>query len=606
MYELEAMPIETVRITSDIKLPIPAGENQYGGAWFADEKEINSLLEDNVLFLKDENVQDLCNRGHIDFCNGYNPYKDNIVEYTPFLHSGLVVSQEQTSEKYTARVFAGDCNNLIFGATRSGKTRYLTIPSICNNLLAGANSVVTDIKGELYLSTHIFARRLGYEVIVLDFIYPQNSNSYNDLEKVIQYINDGDIAKAKQEINYIADFLIGNSKSAERIWDDGAKSVLACCIMAVVYDNRRVIDKSNGKVILKGHPEYQNLNNVFHFFSRMCRPDGEDIPLIQYLDEKGEDHPAYSMAGINNIAPFRTRASFYAQSITALRIYEDMNIASITSSTDFTLNTLGHKKQIVYIILPEEREEYYLKASMMIQQFTNILIANARESGGSLPIRTYFELDEAGNLPEIKNIHKNVTLLAGRGITYNFYIQSISQFENIYGREKTKIILDNIENWIYLKSNADETLNAISKKLNTYTTKVSTASKTSGKDKTTTTGFSYIERPLLKPDDIKKIQRPYQLVMGAYNPMLLSSHNLHEVIFNPMLGLGNEEHNKRVNQTRQKERKQHIIGDPPIWNIASFYSSHYINTKQKGEGVVQSEFESKDNRPEWEQEENKQ
>lgn len=129
-----------------------------------------------------------------------------------------------------------DTHTLILGATRSGKSRGIVLPSICFMALAGESMICVDPKAELYLYTYPFLERLGYEVIAIDFRNPLKSSRYNYLQTVIDAVNQGDKALAVTRARDMATMLVPEDKT-ERIWLDGQRSVVTMAILAVVVDN---------------------------------------------------------------------------------------------------------------------------------------------------------------------------------------------------------------------------------------------------------------------------------------------------------------------------------------------------------------------------------
>ncbi len=83
---------------------------------------------------------------------------------------GLILGSSQDGRKLYCNT--DDTHTLTIGATRSGKTRNVVLPSICLQSLAGESMVLVDPKAELYLYTYPFLERLGYEVITIDFKNP--------------------------------------------------------------------------------------------------------------------------------------------------------------------------------------------------------------------------------------------------------------------------------------------------------------------------------------------------------------------------------------------------------------------------------------------------
>ena len=278
------------------------------------------------------------------------------------------------------------------------KSRCIVLPSIGLMGLAGESMVVSDPKSELYQYTYPFLEKLGYKIYTVDFRNPLKSDRYNFLQEVINAVNDGDYAKAGQKAYDITEALVPKS-SGEPIWTNGEKSVLAGTIMAVVYDNR-----DTGK--------YQNLTNVYHFIANMCKMS-ENMPLIKYLAEKPDNHPAKALLKQSETAPSKTRGSFYISALTTLRLFADEYIYRITSDSSFSADDLGNEKTAVFMILPDEKTTYYTLASVMVDQIYSQLVELANKRGGRLKNRVNFILDEFGNFAAIPDFDTKLTVGGG-------------------------------------------------------------------------------------------------------------------------------------------------------------------------------------------------
>lgn len=76
-------------------------------------------------------------------------------------------------------------------------------------------------------------------------------------------------------------------------------------------------------------------------------------------------------------------------------------------------------------------------------------------------------------------------------------------------------------------------------------------------------------RPLLTPDEILRINRPYLLVMTSGKmPAMTNAPDLSRWYFNKMYGMGNEEHNRKLREAREKARKVNEVQQLELWDIA--------------------------------------
>lgn len=472
-------------------------------------------------------------------------------------------------DKKTLYLNQDDTHTLVLGATRSGKSRCVVLPSICAMALAGENIIATDPKAELYLYTRPFLERLGYEVLTLDFRAPRKSDRYNFLQPVIDAVNAGNIPEAVTAARDVATILAPESPRGERIWTDGERAVLTMGILAVVTDN--------GK-----NPQFQNLANCHQFIANMCRPlDGKGpMPIQLWLAELPEDHPAKLALGVSDIAPKNMRGSFYTSALVSLDLFTDPAIHSMTALTDFDPYATGTGKRAVFIILPDQKETYYPLASLFLYQQYQILTDLSDRNGGRLPRRVNFVCDEFGNFVKIPNFDKLVTVGGGRGIRFHLFLQDFNQLDEKYGDKVGKTIRSNCETWIYLQSDDDATKEELSRKLGKYTVKSTGQSGSSGSGGgSTSASYSLTARDLLTPAEVGRIVRPYQLVTSRAHPAIMYAPDISQTPFQAMLGLGTKEENRRLILHRSGVRHEREVVTE-YWGIWQEYEQKLRRMKE--------------------------
>lgn len=153
-----------------------------------------------------------------------------------------------------------------------------------------------------------------------------------------------------------------------------------------------------------------------------------------------------------------------------------------------------------------------------------------------------------------------------------FSYSGFNQLNEKYGDNTAQIILDNCYVWNYLKTSSDTTAEKISKKIGNYTTtnfSESNSSNGGSSNISTSSSMNLGARPLLTPDEILRINRPYLLVMTSGKmPAMTQAPDLSKWYFNQMYGLGDEEHNRNVREKRENARKQNEVKEVELWNIA--------------------------------------
>lgn len=594
---------ELKQITPKISTPVSAGQKQFGSAEWLTEKEKDSAFESFILNTNDSTVKTLIKQGYDDLqevmkgsecknereegeekqeeieeksvlekqegtAENTNETTKSICECSKaFLpEGGVVLGCRKEGGKEKIFFIGEDVHSLCIGATRSGKTRTVVLQSIGTMALACESMILSDPKGELYQYTYPFLERSGYEVIAIDFKNPLKSDRYNFLEPVIEAIDNNDIAKAIDATWDLTSQLVGEPKG-ERIWTDGEASIIASAIMSVVYDNRE------GK-----NRKYQNMTNVYYFISEMCKAIGNSMPIVEYVKKLSPTHPAKALLAISEVAPSKTRGSFYTAALTTLRLFTNPLINSMTNVSDYNPKETGNKKRAIFIILPDERTTYYSLASLFVTQHYIELVKSADERGGRLKNRVNFLLDEFGNFAQIPDFSNKLTVGGGRGIKFNLFLQSFAQLDDKYGKEVAKTIKGNCENWIYLQADDLETLDEISKKLGNYTVATYSLSASHGKYSTPSSSHSinFTHRALLTVDEIRLISRPYSLITSRNNPAIMYSPDLSEWQFNKIFGLGDKEHNRKVRELRENRRKVRSASmeNMDLWGVWLYYTAN--------------------------------
>lgn len=556
------------QITPDIFTPAVAGQNQHGSAKWLQSTKFTEAFDHFKLKSNDQLIAQLMRHGKSDFevarrnLEWQEPTAIADLPAAPIKKAGMVIGKNNL-RKGVEDIFyiQKDAHSLIIGSTRCGKSRTVVLQTIGALGLAGESMVMADPKGELYNYTQPYLKRLGYKVVAIDFKNPLKSDGYNFLQPIIDAVNENNLSKAVGCAWDLTRSLVGEAKG-EKIWNQGEASIIASCILSVVYDN-------------KDRPEYQNMTNVYYFIYEMCKaPDNpkDKMSIVKYMNELKEtnpDHPAIGLIAISEIAPERTRGSFYTAALTTLNLFTNPHIYAMTSHSDFNPKTVGQEKTAVFIILPDEKATYYPLASLFCSQNYGALVELADSLGGRLPIRTNFILDEFGNFTEIPDFTKQLTVGGGRGCRFNLFLQSFSQLEKVYGKEDAKTIKSNCENWIYLQADDQETLKEVSDKLDKYTTSSYSVSASQQRfaSGSSSQSVNLIGRELLTPGEVAKISRPYNLVTSRNDPAIMHAPDLSGWLFNTMFGMGNEEHNIALRQLRENQRQARQETPVKLWGI---------------------------------------
>lgn len=422
-------------------------------------------------------------------------------------------------------------NNMIIGITRSGKGEMYVFPSIdvYSRAEKKASLVINDMKLELYKSSKKTLENRGYKVYLLNFDDPIHSMGFNPLTVIIELAVNGDYENAELLAQAFA-FSIFNPDeptNSDRFWNDASSSLLSALILAHLEDCLRMDEIENDKryrtwkkkrdaydtlnddvkekatklyekekikkedIILnpavmylpedavyeKKHDNVKKINmySIINTFTELARVHNPDNPKITALDMYFSKRPQLDRAKLKyaaiEIAGDKPKSSIFGVMLSRLTTFTYESMAKMTAESSFDLEEIGfgEKPVAVFLGLPDYDTSKHFLATVFIRQVSLVLSKRAnRDRSGKCKRLVKFIVDEAGNMPAIEGLETYITMNLGRNISYDFYIQSYSQFEKKYG-EGWKTIKGNCGNQIYILTSDGDTAQTFSEDLGNET-----------------------------------------------------------------------------------------------------------------------------------------
>ena len=171
-----------------------------------------------------------------------------------------------------------------------------------------------------------------------------------------------------------------------------------------------------------------------------------------------------------------------------------------------------YRPQVIFLTLPDYIQTNYIIATTWISQAYHVLSDFASNSPGDrLKKRVRMVLDEFGNLPGLSNMASMLSVGAGRGILFDFYVQHPNQTKLKYGETVGEMINDEAMNKFYLLSGSQKAREDFSKILgNKEVTLKSRSGPLLDLNKQFTETVE--TRPLLMPDELGRL-RPGEAVV---------------------------------------------------------------------------------------------
>ncbi|MCI8346437.1 MAG: type IV secretory system conjugative DNA transfer family protein [Bacilli bacterium] len=411
---------------------------------------------------------------------------------------------------------------IILGSTGSGKSVTSVIP-YCSFIATATKKksvFITDPKGEIFQTTSQMFKDNGYDVLTLDFRNPEFSNHNNllhpalreyelydkylklsneekDEKKAMEYKNKSIVhfAQSNQLVNDLSNMIMNDETAKEKFWNNSACDLLYGIIF--LFFEEYVDNKiKREQVTLTSIKKFQNSSMT----------DTNNKNLKKYIESK-----TYDMKSKDKLLPLLNTSETTYRSITStfnerMSLYDDVNVENITSNSDFELDDLGKKPTVLYCCIPDESKIYYSLVSIIVSLMykTLVMLCNEQENK-KLPYDLVFLLDEFGNTPPLNDIISMTSVGRSRGLFYNYYLQSLQQLDNLYGKEVSQIIQDNC-GLAYLKTNTQETAEAVSVRIGSHGVMTTSLNYSmSFTNNNGSKGTSLIARRLLTADEIKQL-----------------------------------------------------------------------------------------------------
>lgn len=303
-------------------------------------------------------------------------------------------------------------------------------------------------------------------------------------------------AECNRLITSISSMIMSEKESKDPFWNNSAKNLLEGIIGLFLEDYKA------GKI----KREQITLTSIKKFQNSSMTEDNATI-LKDYVESK-----PYGSKSKDSLLSILSSAENTYKSITSvfnekMSIFDDINVANITSESDFAFDILGKEKTAMYIIVPDEDKTYFSLITMIVGLIYKELVKLANiQQNKRLLIPIDFILDEFANCPPLvdPSIETMVSVARSRGMRFHLYIQSFAQLNSVYGKDIAQATLDNC-GLCYLKTNTDETAQTLSRMLGNTTLESNSINYSLGLNVNGSKSTNLIGRALLTPDEIKQL-----------------------------------------------------------------------------------------------------
>ena len=429
------------------------------------------------------------------------------------------VLTQNVSIGYNAKLHRRNFNTLVVGGSGAGKTRFYAKPNI---MQANTSFVVLDPKGEILRDTGGLLKEKGYEVRVLDLINMERSDRYNPF-KYIE--SDNDVQRLVT--NLFKSTTPKGSQSNDPFWDTAASMLLLALIFYLRYE---------------APPEEQNFPMVMELL-RAGDIDEENEAAGSALDDLfamlETDNPAH--IALKYYKAYRSGSAKTLKSIqitlaARLEKFNLESLASLTSTDELDLQSLGEKKVALFAIIPDNDTSFnFLVSILYTQLFQQLFFVADHKHGGALPVHVHFLMDEFANVSLPDDFDKILSVMRSRGVSVSIILQNLAQLKALFEKQWESIV-GNCDEFVYLGGNEQSTHKYVSELLGKETIDTNSYGRSDGLRGNFSTNFQVAGRELLTADEVRMLDNQYAIVfIRGERPVLDYKYDL---LTHPNISLG--------------------------------------------------------------------
>ena len=315
-------------------------------------------------------------------------------------------------------------NTLVCGGSGAGKTRFYCKPNL---MQANTSFVILDPKGEILRDTGRLLENKGYEVRVLDLISMEKSHCYNPF---VYLHSDNDIQRLVT--NLFKSTTPKGSQSNDPFWDTSASMLLSALVYYLHYE---------------APEEEQNFPMVMEML-RYAAIENEEEPqptpldyLFMELQADKPDHIANKYYKSYHAGSAKTLKSIQITLAARLEKFNLESLASLTSTDELDLLSLGDKKVALFALIPDNDTSFnFLVSILYTQLFQQLFYSADHIHGGCLPVPVHFLMDEFANVSLPDDFDKILSVMRSRGVSVSIILQNLAQLKALFEKQWESIV----------------------------------------------------------------------------------------------------------------------------------------------------------------------
>lgn len=397
----------------------------------------------------------------------------------------------------------------IIGPTGSGKSSSFFIPNLLdfNGMESG---VVSDPKRELYNTCSTYLRKMGYNIITIDPLHPdQNGLKFDPLLNIDNISQARDIAQLILTNGNKSVEIMTNSSSSGAEWINMAIPILTAAFIYVIKFGEKKSISEAVDIILTN-----SLEEMEEKFKK------DPVAYRNFLIFKSSSESEKTMSSIKSVLS------------TDVQLFLDPNVDEFTTpnlvynargekvadeKTLFNPDILRKKPTVVFVFVAEKDST---KMMPLMSVFYNVLFDRNMENIDGLPI--FYMLDEFANIGVIPLIDTVATTGRSRKMGLCLGVQGIEQICRNYGKENASSILNNLKTKLIYGGLTGDSAQYVSDLSGITTVESISVSNNGGMGNqdiisnligSRSVSKSGVSRPLYTKDEVRRIDKNYVLII---------------------------------------------------------------------------------------------
>ena len=386
-------------------------------------------------------------------------------------------------------------NTLVCGGSGAGKTRFYCKPNL---MQANTSFVILDPKGEIVRDVGSLLEAKGYDIKILDLISMEKSHCYNPF---VYLRSDNDIQRLVT--NLFKSTTPKGSQSNDPFWDTAASMLLIALVFYLHYEAPE--DEQNFAMVM------EMLRAGAIEDEEEPRPSPLDN-LFSELEYESPEHIAVKYYHSYHSGSAKTLKSIQITLAARLEKFNLESLASLTSTDELELNTLGDRKTALFALIPDNDTSFnFLVSILYTQLFQQLFYSADHIHGGSLPVPVHFLMDEFANVSLPDDFDKILSVMRSRGVSVSIILQNLAQLKALFEKQWESIV-GNCDEFLYLGGNEQSTHKYVSELLGKSTIDTNTYGKSEGKSGSYSTNYQISGRELLTPDEVRMLDNRYAIL----------------------------------------------------------------------------------------------